>query len=93
MDTLHATPVPGLPVICATPPAPGAILEGYRVVDAPSSVFCKPRPANLNWRGWASIAVLALVFWPVSCVPCFTACSYSAYQEPVYSTPTSTDAN
>ena len=84
MGSIHKTPVPGIPIICSSIPRPDDIIIGYRVVEPSKDLLCKPEPSRINGRGWASIIVLALVFWPASCIPCFTSCSYSPYQEPVY---------
>jgi hypothetical protein len=82
---IHEHPVTGIPIISpSTTPKPTARLIGYQVIDSPKGIICAPAPAHLSWKGWASCAVLAIVFWPVSCIPCCIPCCYDAYQIPVY---------
>lgn len=77
-------PIPGIPIIATTTPKADEVLVGYRLVEPPSGIVCKPDPTKLAWHGWASVALLAVLFWPVSCVPCCMTCSYKAYQKPVF---------
>lgn len=84
---LRRDPYPGVPML---PPEqlPGDCqqteLIGYRLVTPPPGMFCQPDPSRLSWRGWLSCTILALLFWPASCVPCCLTCAYDTYQQPVY---------
>ena len=84
---LHKEIIPGIPV--REPefvPAHDAVLLGYELVDEHKKKFyTKPDPTNMSFTGWASVVVLTLIFWPLSCVPCCLSCSYPVYQRPVYS--------
>lgn len=82
MTTFSATPFKNIPII-SDDHASGNII-GYQLVPGPSGVFCKPTPERIACHGWLAIIGLALVFWPLTCVPCCMSCSYSAYQVPVY---------
>lgn len=82
---LHPSPLPGYPIIApVTPPLPGQVIVGYEVVDAQDSVFKKPEPNRMNRVGWFSLIALLICFWPAACIPCFTTCSYTPSQRPVY---------
>ena len=101
-STLHATPVPGIPLLPPTDiPAPDHVILGYLVISPDdqdkysradaryvgakgAKYWHKPDPAKMNARGWLGVLAGLVFFWPVSCVPCFLSCSYSAYQVPVY---------
>jgi hypothetical protein len=86
MSDLLKDPVPGIPMTKPEhPPKPGQVLQGYRVVQRPSDVFTTPKPQKMTSIGWVSFIGLALIFWPVSCIPCCLSCSYpEMYQYPVY---------
>lgn len=82
---LHKQPVVGLEIRePETVPEPGDVLLGYRVISMPKSTFTKPEPKKLGATGWISVALLAIIFWPVSCVPCCISACYPSYQLPVY---------
>jgi hypothetical protein len=85
--SLSRDPYPGVPIGPPdTMPQRFAKVIGYRLVAPPPGVWCKPEPFAMGWRGWVSAGVLAIVFWPLSCLPCCMTCSYSPYQVPVYET-------
>ena len=86
MSDIVKDPVPGVPIEKPeVPPKPGQILQGYRVITRPNKIFQKPEPQKMTVMGWASVAILAILFWPATCVPCCMSCSYpEVYQVPVY---------
>ena len=43
-----------------------------------------PKPSKINVFGWINIVVLALLCWPLSCIPCCCSFSYDVCQRPVY---------
>lgn len=85
-DTLYPNPIEGVPMYPPKKvPKPGAQVIGYELIDpSEAGVFCKPVPNKLNRRGLFAILACLFCCWPASCVPCFTSCSYSKYQRPVY---------
>jgi len=86
---LYDKPVEGVRMIAPKhPPAKGDVIVGYELLNIDEGCCTKPRPKRLNKLGWISVIAFALVFWPVSCVPCCLACSYDTCQRPVYGTPT-----
>ena len=87
-EQLFKEPVVGLPIYTPDGPIqPGSKLIGYRVINT-KGYFTKPKPSRLTATGWVCIILLGLVFWPISCLPCITTCSYpEAYQVPVYELP------
>jgi hypothetical protein len=82
---LYENPLPGVPIIePETPPQSGEEIVGYEVLYANEKMFTKPNPRRMNTAGWVSVVLLFLCFWPASCVPCCTSCSYNQCQRPVY---------
>ena len=61
------------------------ILLGYKVIEKESGMFRHPSPSDMTMCGWLSVGVLAIIFWPISCVPCCMTFAYpDTYQVPVY---------
>lgn len=84
---LHPSPVPGIPIVEPhRVPDAGQVILGYEVVEPSSVFFTRPDPSRMNVRGWVAFATLLVCFWPASCIPCFTSCSYGTVQRPVYGT-------
>lgn len=82
---LHLDPIPGVPIVePEIPPGPNDILLGYELVKNETKTFRKPDLKNMQPIGWIGVLLSVLIFWPVSCVPCFMSCSYSDFQRPVY---------
>lgn len=82
---LHQKPIEGVPMIePANPPHPDEVLLGYEVINEHKKFLRKPDPKHMNKVGWFSVIVCAIIFWPVSCIPCCLGCSYSMVQRPVY---------
>ena len=82
---LHREPVPGIPILEPDEiPYSNAKLIGYQVIEPADKFFVKPKPGKINTLGWVSIVVCAIIFFPVTCVPCCLGYSYSKYQIPVY---------
>lgn len=67
-----------------TPPLPNQRLVGYYIYPSPSSCIVPPFERPMNVFGYTSIFLLAIVFWPLSCLPCCCGYSYDGYQIPVY---------
>lgn len=85
MPYLYPTPLTGYRMVAPErPPHPGQVLLGYEVLNAEDGVFTKPKPKRMNTRGWLAFGALLVCFWPAACVPCFTSCSYTPCQRPVY---------
>lgn len=90
MIEIYPHPIEGIPIIEPEhEPFTGEILLGYRILygNDNNKLFTKPSPKRLNTLGWVSIIASLLIFWPVSCIPCFLSCSYSTCQQPVYGYP------
>lgn len=84
-EELFENPIQGIPILPPkNTPSSNDKLIGYRIVYAPKGIFCKPKPKKIGYFGWINIALLAILFWPVSCLPCCMSCSYSDYQIPIY---------
>jgi nitrate reductase NapE component len=78
-------PRPDLEIVSPdTLPVIGQIVVGYMIHDRPDGCLVVPRPSRLSDLGWISAIVLAIVFWPVSCVPCCLGGFYNGYQVPVF---------
>lgn len=84
MADFSPTPFKDVPIISADE-QPSSRVRGYRLVSAPKGFFCQPEPRRIGCHGWLAIAGLALLCWPLMCLPCCMSCSYpAAYQVPVY---------
>lgn len=84
---LYREPIEGMPI--SEPdriPKPDEVLLGYEVVNPEMYNKClvSPKPSKMSFIGWLSVGLTFLIFWPLSCVPCFCAFSYPVYQKPVY---------
>jgi len=87
MSKLYPEPVKGIQLIePSTPPHVDDVLLGYEIVvyDDEAGCFVKPRPSKMNRSGWLLTGLLAILFWPAMCLPCFLKSSYNTYQRPVY---------
>lgn len=93
--SVHKEPIPGIKIVEPDEvPASDEVIIGYKLVPARPAACCvekfvvKPKPTKMNLVGWLGVIVTAVIFWPVSCVPCCLKCSYDEYwQVPVYSKP------
>lgn len=83
---LFEQPVAGIPIEKPeTPPLPGKQLLGYKVIPRSDKFMKKPEPHKMRPVGWGAVVCLAIVCWPLSCVPCCLSYSYPEYtQVPVY---------
>ena len=83
---LFKEPVVGLPIgEPMTSPRPGDFLLGYKIIEKEAGMFRHPAPSDMTMCGWLSVGVLAIIFWPISCLPCCMTCAYpDSYQVPVY---------
>lgn len=86
MEKLFDEPIIGIPMFePISPIKPGDVLLGYRVIEKKPGVFRNPSPADMTVGGWLSVGILAILCWPLSCLPCCMTCSYpDTYQVPVY---------
>lgn len=81
------TPISNLPLIeNQTEYIPAEYeFKGFKTINPRKNCcICPPRPSMMNTRGWLSWGFLAVVFWPLSFLPCILPCSYDPYQIPVY---------
>lgn len=86
---VYPHPIEGVTVVPPVrPPLPREVLIGYELLDGPEPCCCgpcvKPAPGKLSKVAWLAVIVSAIIFWPVSCVPCCLKPAYQATQRPVY---------
>ena len=60
-------------------------ITGWWIFHPPKGCVTTPRPGQLSTCGWISVMGLVLLFWPLSCVPCFFSGCYEGYQIPEFS--------
>jgi hypothetical protein len=83
--TIYTEPLPNIPIIePANPPNDGEEIIGYELLYANKKWFTRASPRRMNTAGWVSVVLLFIFFWPATCLPCFTTCSYNECQRPVY---------
>lgn len=88
MKELHPKPIPGIQMLPPlAEPTPEQVVVGYEIEKTSEQCISDPNPKRMNKFGWGSFFVLLICFWPLACVPCFTPCSYSDVQRPVYGSP------
>jgi hypothetical protein len=89
-EDIYPNPIPGI-LIGEPETIPGIddVLIGYKLLRAPTGYLVQPSPLKMNTRGWLGVVALAVLFWPISCVPCCLSCSYTDIQIPVYEKPVS----
>ena len=87
MVKLYDEPVQGLEILDPVqPPGVNDTLLGYEIIifDDNAGCFVKPRPMHMNVNSWMLVGLLAIIFWPIMCLPCCLKPSYNTYQRPVY---------
>jgi hypothetical protein len=67
-----------------TPPLPGQTIVGYMIYERPKTLFVSPCSRPFGCFGYLSVVALAILFWPLSCLPFCLGCSYDGFQVPVY---------
>lgn len=84
MTNIYKEPISGVPIMePLVLPEQGDVLLGYELYDK-KGLITPPHIEKMNTRGWISVLICAIVFFPVMCLPCCMGCSYSMYQCPVY---------
>jgi hypothetical protein len=78
-------PHPHYRVIYPTHPmSHGSCIKGYWVTPPPKGFFTTPKPSEMSTLGYVAVTACFLVFWPLTCLPCFCSTFYDGYQIPVY---------
>lgn len=81
---IYSAPIEGIEIIePLEQPGPNDVLLGYVIVTYDGCIV-KPRPMKMSVSGWLLSGALAVIFFPLMCVPCFLKSSYNVYQRPVY---------
>lgn len=82
---LYNEPFDNMPMLePERPPRADEVLLGYELVNKQGQIFSRPHPTRMNTNSWLMTALLAILFWPLTCVPCFCSNSYDVSQRPVY---------
>ena len=78
-------PYPNLPIITSESSSTiNRRIIGFKKVQVKKNIFCKPQPRYLSTCGFITIGILAIICWPLSCVPCCLSTFYTDYQIPIY---------
>lgn len=63
----------------------GQVIIGWWIFYPPKGCCTLPDAGNLSVLGWISSGLFLILFWPLTCLPCFLSSCYEGYQIPVYS--------
>lgn len=81
---LYAAPIDNIEIIePIAPPNEMDVLLGYEIVTY-DGCLVKPRPMKMSITAWLLSGTLAILCFPLMCIPCCLKSSYNVYQRPVY---------